>query len=141
MKPPRPVVSVTKEATVLDAVRTMVQSKVGAVTILEDGRLLGVFSERDVTTRVVLKQLDPSKTPVTEVMTTKVVTVRENTERSTVLRLMAEHHIRHLPVVDAEGKVVTMLSMRHLLRAEVQDLQQTVWELIAENAIGGAGGD
>ena len=141
MKSPRPVVSVTKEATVLDAVRTMVQSKVGAVTILEDGRLLGVFSERDVTTRVVLKQIDPSKTPVTEVMTTKVVTVRENTERSTVLRLMAEHHIRHLPVVDAEGKVVTMLSMRHLLRAEVQDLQQTVWELIAENAIGGAGGD
>ena len=141
MKPPRPVVSVTKDATVLDAVRTMVASKVGAVAILEEGRLLGVFTERDVVTRVVLKQLEPSKTPVTEVMTTKVVTVRENTERSTVLRLMAEHHIRHLPVVDAEGLVVTMLSMRHLLRAEVQDLQQTVWELIAENAIGGAGGD
>jgi len=53
---------------------------------------------------------------------------------------MSEHHIRHLPVVDAEGRVVTMLSMRHLLRAEVQDLQQTVWELIAENAADGPGG-
>ena len=57
-----------------------------------------------------------------------------------MLRLMAEHHIRHLPVVDADGGVVTMLSMRHLLRAEVQDLTQTVWELVAENAVDGPGG-
>ena len=140
MKPPRPIVSVTKNATVLDAVQTMVNHRVGATAILEEGRLLGIFSERDVVTRVVLKGLDPAKTPVAEVMTTKIVTVRENTERSIVLRLMAEHHIRHLPVVDADGHVVSMLSMRHLLRAEVQDLQQTVWELIAENAIDGPGG-
>jgi CBS domain-containing protein len=140
MKPPRPVVSVPKDATVMDAVRTMVEQKVGATAILEGEKLLGVFTERDVVTRVVLEHRDPEKTPVSEVMTTKVVTVRENAERSIVLRLMSEHHIRHLPVVDAEGRVVTMLSMRHLLRAEVQDLQQTVWELIAENAADGPGG-
>ena len=140
MKPPKPVVSVAKDATVMDAVRAMTENKVGAVVILDGDRLLGVFSERDVVTRVALQRRDPDKTPVSEVMTTKVVTVREKAERSIVLHLMADHHIRHLPVVDGEGRVVTMLSMRHLLRAEVQDLTQTVWELIAETAIDGPGG-
>src|SRR5580704_2455084 len=92
MTTPRPVVSVTKEATVMDAVRAMVEARVGATVVLEAGRLLGVFTERDVVTRVVLKELDPSKTGVAEVMTRSVVTVRENEDRSAVLKLMAEHH-------------------------------------------------
>jgi CBS domain-containing protein len=140
MTTPRPVVSVTKEATVMDAVRAMVEARVGATVVLEAGRLLGVFTERDVVTRVVLKELDPSKTGVAEVMTRSVVTVRENEDRSAVLKLMAEHHIRHLPVVDADGRVLTMVSMRHLLRAEVQDLRQTVWQLVAENTTDAPGG-
>jgi hypothetical protein len=53
---------------------------------------------------------------------------------------MAKRHIHHLPVVDAGGRVVTMLSMRHLLRAGVKDLEQTVWELVAERAADGPGG-
>jgi CBS domain-containing protein len=137
---PRPVVSIQKGATVMDAVRAMVERNVGATAVLDDKRLVGVFTERDVVTRVVLRRLDPDTTPVAEVMTTRVLTVREETDRSTVLRLMSENHIRHLPVVDSEGVVLTMLSMRHLLRAEVNDLEQTVWELVAETAIDGAGG-
>ncbi len=136
----RPVVWVAKQATVLDAVRAMVEARVGATVVLEDDRLIGVFTERDVTARVVFKGLDPTKTTVAEVMTRSVVTVREDADRSSVLKLMTEHHIRHLPVVDAEGRVLTMLSMRHLLRAEVQDLRQTVWELVAENTIDAPGG-
>jgi CBS domain-containing protein len=116
----RPVVSVPKGATVLDAARAM--------------------AERKVLTRVVLHGLPPESTPVTEVMTRSVVTVPRDADRSTVLRLMNEHHMRHLPVVDAEGRVVTVLSMRQLLRAEVQDLEQTVWQLVAETAIDGPGG-
>jgi CBS domain-containing protein len=137
---PKPVVSVPKGATVLEAVRAMVEHNVSAAVVLDGERLLGVFTERDVVKRVVLKKLPPETTPVGEVMTTSVVTVREDADRSSVLRLMADHHIRHLPVVGADGKVLTMLSMRHLLRAEVQDLQQTVWELVAETAIDGPGG-
>src|ERR1700692_4966871 len=98
MKPPRPVVSVSKDATVMDGVRAMATYRVGAVVILEGEQLLGVFSERDVVTRVALERRAPEKTSITEVMTTKVVTVREKAERSIVLRLMSEHHIRHLPV-------------------------------------------
>ena len=137
---PKPVVSVSKDATVMDAVRAMADGRVSAAAVMDGERLLGIFTERDVALRVVLARLDPQTTPVAEVMTRKVVTIRENTDRSTVLLMMNENHIRHLPVVDAEGRVKTMLSMRHLLRAEVQDLQQTVWELVAETAIDGPGG-
>jgi CBS domain-containing protein len=73
-------------------------------------------------------------------MTRSVLTVREDADRSSALKLMTENHIRHLPVVDADGRVLTMLSMRHLLRAEVQDLRQTVWELVKENTIDSPGG-
>ena len=135
-----PVVSVLKEATVMDAVRAMVDRNVGAAVVLDHGRLLGIFTERDVALRVVLKRLNPDTTKVGDVMTTSVATVRENTDRSSALKLMSEKHIRHLPVLDAEGRVLTMLSMRHLLRAEVQDLQQTVWQLVGETAIDGPGG-
>jgi CBS domain-containing protein len=134
------VVSVSKEATVMDAAKAMVDRRVGATIVLDDGRLAGIFTERDVMARVVMKRLNPETTPVTEVMTKTVVTVREDADRSSVLRLMNEHHVRHLPVVDEQGRVVSVLSMRQLLRAAVQDLEQTVWQLVAETAIDGAGG-
>jgi CBS domain-containing protein len=53
---------------------------------------------------------------------------------------MNENNFRHLPVVDASGKVLAIVSMRQLLRAEVQDLQQTVWQLVAETTVDSAGG-
>jgi CBS domain-containing protein len=124
----------------MDAVEAMAEHNVGATVVLDGDRLVGVFTERDVVTRVVLKKRNPDTTPIAEVMTRSLHTVREDTDRSSVLRLMSDNHIRHLPVVNAEGGVVTMLSMRDLLRAEVNDLQQTVWELVAETAIDGPGG-
>jgi len=136
----KPAVSVARTATVMETIRAMVAGNVSAVVVLEAGRLAGVFTERDVVVRVVLGALDADKTPVAEVMTRNPVTVREDADRSSVLRIMNERHIRHLPVVDAEGRVVAMLSMRHLLRAEVFDLEQTVWELVKETAIDGPGG-
>lgn len=137
---PKPVVSVSQAATVMDAVREMVARNVSATVVLDGQRLVGVFTERDVVKRVVLEKRDPATTPVAEVMSRQVVTVREDADRSSALRTMNERHIRHLPVVDAKGRVLTMLSMRHLLRAEVFDLEQTVWELVAETAIDGPGG-
>ena len=132
--------SVGMSATVLDAVRAMVASEVGATIVLDGQRLAGMFTERDVVRRVVMKGLDPKTTPVAEVMTKSVITVRETTDRPSVLKLMNEHHIRHLPVVDAQGRVLTIVSIRQLLRAEVQDLQQTVWSMVGETSADGAGG-
>jgi CBS domain-containing protein len=132
--------SVGMSATVLDAVRAMVASEVGATIVLDGQRLAGMFTERDVVRRVVMKGLDPKTTPVAEVMTKSVITVRETTDRPSVLKLMNEHYIRHLPVVDEAGRVLTIVSMRQLLRAEVQDLQQTVWQLVAETTVDSQGG-
>jgi CBS domain-containing protein len=137
---PSPPASVPRDATVLDAVRAMVASEVGATIVLEGSKLVGMFTERDVVRRVVLKGLDARTTPVAEVMTKSVVTVRENADRPSVLRIMNENNFRHLPVVDASGKVLAIVSMRQLLRAEVQDLQQTVWQLVAETTVDSAGG-
>ena len=136
----RPVVSVPMSASVLDAVNAMVAGNVGATVVLDGERLVGVFTERDVVTRVVSKGLSPGSTPVAEAMTRAVITVREDADRSSVLRLMNDKHIRHLPVVDGEGRMLSMLSMRHLLRAEVLNLRQTVWELVGETAADGPGG-
>jgi CBS domain-containing protein len=137
---PSPPASVGKDATVLDAVRAMVASEVGATVVLDGSKLVGVFTERDITRRVVLKGLDPRTTPVSEVMTKNVITVRESADRPSVLRIMNDNKFRHLPVVDEAGKVLAIVSMRQLLRAEVEDLQQTVWQLVAETTVDSPGG-
>jgi CBS domain-containing protein len=124
----------------MDAARAMVQGKTQAAAVVEDGRLLGVVSEHDIMLRVLLGRMNPESTPVADVMKTKIATVREDDDRSSVLRLMSSHHVQHLPVVDAEGRVLAMLTLRHLLRAEVQDLRQTVWQLVAENSVDSPGG-
>jgi CBS domain-containing protein len=128
----KPVVKISKSTTVLQAIKQMCDHKVGAVVVLEDDRLVGVFTERDVLIRVLLEERDPKTTPVADVMTRSVRTVSRDEDRNVARRMMVDNHIRHLPVVDANGKVVSMLSMRHLLRAEISDLEQTVWALVAE---------
>ena len=124
----------------MDAARAMVDGNTQAAAVVDDGKLVGVVSEHDIMLRVVLKGLDPEVTPVSDVMKTKIATVREDADRSTVLKLMSNQHVQHLPVVDAQGRVLAMLTLRHLLRAEVQDLRETVWQLVAENSIDAPGG-
>jgi CBS domain-containing protein len=136
----KPVVKLPVTVTVMDAVRAMAKMKVGAVVVLDGKQLKGIFTERDVATRVVLEQLDPTKTLVSGVMTTAVKTIRDDADPKVARRLMVENHIRHLPVLDASGEVISMLSMRHLLRAEVSELEQTVWTLVADSSADGPGG-
>jgi CBS domain-containing protein len=135
-----PAVTVSETMTVAGAAKIMAEHKVGAVVVLEEGRLVGVFTERDVLIRVVLEKRDAATTRVAEVMTRNVLTVKHDEDRKVARRLMIEKHIRHLPVLDDDGKVLAMLSMRHLLRADIIDLEQTIWALVAEGAIDGPGG-
>ena len=124
----------------MEAVRLMVDRKVGAVVVADGGKLLGILSEHDVVTRVVLRRMDAEATRVDEVMRTAVPTVRDDADRSSIVRVMSEHHVQNLPVLDSQGLVVTIVTLRHLLRAEVSDLKETVWELVAEKLPDGAGG-
>lgn len=127
-------------ATVMDAVEAMVRDAVGAVLIVRDGRLEGVFSERDVMVKVVHRRLDPATTPLSSVMSTHLITVRPEVDEVEALRVMVEHHVRHLPVTSADGRVLGILSVRNLLQARVDELTQQVDSLVAYMGADGPGG-
>jgi CBS domain-containing protein len=103
---------------VAEVAKKMAELKVGAIVVLEGGRLKGVFSERDVLTRVVVERLDPDRTPVAQVMTEDVATVPESAGIEVALESMRAHQCRHLPVLRGE-EVVGFLSMRDLMHHEL----------------------
>jgi CBS domain-containing protein len=111
--------AVRKDATVAEAARTMTERNVGIVVVLEDDRLVGVFSERDVVRRVIDKRLDPERTLVEHVMTRDLVMADENEDYQTAMRTMDQANIRHLPVV-RQSQVVSMLSIRDLMRVDME---------------------
>jgi len=135
-----PAITVPRTATVMDTVRTMAGAKVGSVVVVEDGRVEGIFSERDVMLRVVLEGRDPERTIVEEVMTTPVQTISTGTTGDQALKLMLQEHIRHLPVVGADGKVQAVVSMRNLLQDKVQELNQQLDSLESYMTADGIGG-
>ena len=97
-----PAVAVSPSATVMEAVKKMKDANVGAVVVLDNGVLQGMFSERDVMLRIVFEKKDPDKIAVKDVMTTDVVAIGKNTKPDEAVKLMWEKHIRHLPVVREE---------------------------------------
>ena len=111
--------AVRKDATVAEAARTMTEKNVGIVVVLENERLIGVFSERDAVQRVIDKGLDPATTAVGEVMTTELVVADEDDDYQTAMRTMDRANIRHVPVV-RKTQVVSMLSIRDLMRIDMQ---------------------
>ncbi len=115
--------AVRKDATVAEAARTMAERNVGIVVVLENDRLIGVFSERDAVRRVIDKSLDPATTPVGDVMTTDLVVADENQDYQTAMRTMDKANIRHLPVVRKQ-QVISMLSIRDLMRVDMQRMDE-----------------
>jgi CBS domain-containing protein len=122
----RPVVSVQEDATVEDAVKTMVEHRIGAVIVLRGEEMAGIFSERDVLDKIVLARRDPATTPVFAVMTSPVVTAPGNAEDAEAAETMTEHHIRHLPILNETQRVVGMVSFRHVMEERVADLEHEV---------------
>lgn len=106
------------QSTVIDAVKIMVGHDVGALPVLDDTRLVGVFSERDLMKRVIVQGLDPSTTKVSEVMTREIWAADIKDDHTVAMKIMAEQRIRHLPILD-KGSLVGFLSLRDLLRLEL----------------------
>lgn len=117
--------AVPVEATVAEAIRLMLERQVGAVGVIDSqGRVAGIFTERDVMRKLALSGRNPEQTPVREFMTTPVELATAATSPGEALAAMVERHFRHLPVVDGNGKLLGMLSMRNLLQWRVDDLTQ-----------------
>ncbi len=119
--------SLPPTATVRDAVRVMAERHIGAVLVAVDGRLVGIFTERDVLARVVAAGLSPDDTALGGVMTPNPDTVGPNDTALDALRRMSERGYRHLPVVD-DDQMVGIVSIRDLYTAVnkelAEDLQQ-----------------
>ncbi|MCB9904254.1 MAG: CBS domain-containing protein [Planctomycetes bacterium] len=112
---------------VFDACVHMRDSRVGAVLIQDGGGLpMGVFTERDLMTRVVAAERDPKATTLEEVMTRDLYFARADLPSSQVRREMQRRHIRHAPVVDEKDRVIAMLSLRDLLRADLHETRNEV---------------
>jgi CBS domain-containing protein len=108
------VLAVGRSASVLDAALLMNEHKIGALVVLEDSRVCGMFTERDVLQRVVADRRDPASLKVQEVMTTEVVTCQPETKLDEARVIFKQRRIRHLPVVDEDKKIVGMISIGDL---------------------------
>jgi CBS domain-containing protein len=135
-----PATTVAKNTTVIDAVAAMEKNRVGAVAVVEQGLLKGIFTERDVMLRVVLAKRDPQTTTMSEVMTTPVQTVPSSTSANEALAIMLDKHIRHLPITDKDGRILGMLSIRNLLQRRVEDLSHELEAVDAYLTADGIGG-
>ena len=112
-------------ASVADAVRSMLNHRVGAVVVLDDERrVAGIFSERDLLRKLALNWRDPEATPVREVMTTSVELATGETGPGEALVTMVDRHFRHLPIVDNDGRLLGMLSIRDVLQWRIDDLSR-----------------
>ena len=135
-----PVPTVEPHVSVTDAVDVMARHRVGAVVVVEKGRLVGIFTERDLMLRVVQKQREVGTTPVREVMTADVMTVTEASTHEEASKLMLVEHLRHLPILGRDGQVLGLLSMRALLEERLEDLSREVSSLEQYMANDGPGG-
>jgi len=135
-----PLVGINPEATVMEAVRIMAQESIGAVAVTEGNRLVGMFSERDLMLRVVRERRDPEKTHIRDVMTSPVEVIEREATADDALKVMLENHIRHLPILDRDGRLCGMISMRSLLHDKVAELTDQLDSLEAYFTADGFGG-
>ncbi|MAG97623.1 MAG: CBS domain-containing protein [Alphaproteobacteria bacterium] len=110
-----------------EAAVAMMETNVAAVAVIgEDDRLVGIVTERDLTRRVMASQRDPEKVMLSEIMTANPQTLRPGDAAMDALTIMRDGRYRHLPVVDDDGFVVAMISIRHIYAAVKLELEEDV---------------
>ena len=109
------ILSVTSETIILDALRLMSEKNVGALVVIDNGKLTGIFSERDYARKIILKGRTSLDTQVREIMTPDVFTVSPNDGIDHCMQLMSENRIRHLPVLDNDS-VVGVISIGDVVK-------------------------
>ena len=127
--------SVSAEATVYDALKVMSEKNVGALLVLDGGRLEGVISERDYARKVILKGKFSKEMPVREIMSTDVVTVLPNQSIEECMALMTNKRVRHLPVLEGNS-LVGVISIGDVVKAIISEQEFTIKQLM--NYITGA---
>ena len=117
------VFAIDPDAAVLDAVRLMAERQVGALLVMRGAALEGMVSERDYARKVILAGLSSKDTPVRQIMSGNVVTVGLDDHVPRCMEIVTRQRIRHLPVVDAGGTVLGLVSIGDLVKAVIEDQQ------------------
>jgi len=113
--------SIGQDKLVIDAVQELISRNVGALAVTDSGgKLIGIFSERDLLKRVVGKNQDPKKTSIKSVMSSPVMTIPDEASIGEAMVKMSDNHIRHLPVVNAKAAFVGMLGIREVATSLAQ---------------------
>ena len=122
------VFAIGPDAAVIDAIRLMAEKGIGAVVVMQSGRLAGILSERDYARKIVLQGRSSHDTPVRDIMTAKVVTVRLDDSIDHCMQLVTDKRIRHLPVLERDA-VLGVVSIGDLVRAVIEDQQVEIDQL------------
>ncbi len=119
-KPINTIYSVSPDESVYHALELMAEKNIGAVLVIADGNLAGIFSERDYARKGILMGRASKETHIHEVMTSKLITVSSTDKLEDAMRIMADKHIRHLPVVD-EGELIGIISINDVVSTIIND--------------------
>lgn len=117
--------SIAPNSMIFDAIQLMADKNVGALPVVEDGKLVGMLSERDYTRKVTLKGKSSKDTPVREIMTQNVVTVTEAETIRECMRVMTDGRIRHLPVMEGK-RIVGLVSLGDLVQWTISAQEATI---------------
>ncbi len=126
----RDVWTVAPDVTVYEAIKIMSEKNVGALPVVDGAKLVGMISERDYMSKVVLKGKSSKDTPVRDIMTCKVVTVGPDHNVSKCMEIVTENHIRHLPVMDGDA-LLGIVSIGDLVRWIIATQKMTIEQLEA----------
>lgn len=123
------VMSIGRQATVLDAAVLMNDYKIGALVVIDQGKVIGIFTERDVLRRVVANRRDPAQATVEEVMTVDVVYCGPETDVDEASLLMKERRVRHLPVVNSDAGIIGLVSIGDINAYHTDSQEKTIYHL------------
>ena len=121
--------SVAPSDTVFSALETMAEHNIGAVLVLDGDELSGILTERDYARKVKLRALGSNDTPVGQIMTTGVHTVVPSTTVAECMQLMTDERVRHLPVVDDDGRLVGLVSIGDVVKAMIAQQRDLIADL------------
>ncbi len=122
------VYSIGPDAPMIDAIRLMAEKRIGALLVIDGGRLAGIVSERDYARKIILQGRSSKTTAVSEVMTTDLRTVGPEDTAEHCMALVTDQRVRHLPVV-ADGQVLGVVSIGDLVKAVIEDQQAELVQL------------
>ncbi len=124
----RDIISISPDASVLDAIKLMADKGIGALVVIEGGDLKGIVTERDYARKVIIKGRASDTTPVVDIMTADVITSSSQQTVNECMAMMTSKRCRHLPVVD-DGELVGLISIGDLVQAIIADQQEEIEQL------------